>query len=295
MFQRIALAGLGFLPGCFEVADLPPCQFNEQCGPGKRCELESGKCVARTDNTTPLPLPDATPAIEHPDIEYVYVPAGTFQMGEADGEDTTPLRGVAVSDFYLSRHEVTLAEYRPCVEAGQCRAPREGNLCVWGSTGQEAHPINCLTWFDAAQFAAWVGGRLPSEAEWEFAARGGGADVQWPWGNEAPTCATVALTGPSSGCGPGGTLPACIRVEGNVPGLGLCDMAGNVAEWLQDSYLPDYTDAPSDGSAVVDGTSERVHRGAGWAASAEQATTRLRGHADPNDWDPALGFRVARD
>jgi formylglycine-generating enzyme required for sulfatase activity len=142
-----------------------------------------------------------------------------------------------------------VATYRECVIGGICSAPSELlSTCLWTPEPgpNEDMPINCLTWVHANQVATWLGGRLPSEAEWEFAASNRGESV-YPWGNQAPTC-TLAQ-GP--GCGPSPALP-CAHPSGS-SSAGVCDLAGNLWEWVQDERHTSYVGAPTDGSAWCDG------------------------------------------
>jgi iron(II)-dependent oxidoreductase len=158
------------------------------------------------------------------------------------------------------------------------------------------HPVNCVDWQQAVDFCERAGGRLPSEAEWEYAARSGGQDITYPWGNAAATCddAVYDDTGSNDGCGTGRTWAVCSKTAGNTT-QGLCDMAGNVWEWVQDWSHNDYTGAPTDGSAWVDGGTDRVMRGGGFSSLAYS----LRA-ADRHDYEPTyqadnVSFRCARD
>jgi formylglycine-generating enzyme required for sulfatase activity len=119
----------------------------------------------------------------------------------------------------------------------------------WAVPGYEGHPMNWITWDDASRFCTWAGGRLPSEAEWEYAARGGGQRTTYPWDNEPATCEYAVMDDGEVGCGSGETSPVCSKIAGNTT-QGLCDMAGNVMEWVQDKIHADYAGAPSDGSRL---------------------------------------------
>ena len=152
----------------------------------------------------------------------------------------------------------------------------------------------CVDWDQAKAYAEWVGGRLPSEAEWEYAARSAGKSRKYPWGNEAPSCERTVMNLGGWGCGRDATWPVCSKTAGNTE-QGLCDMAGNVWEWTQDWYHDSYNGAPTDGSAWESPTgSHRVNRGGSWycVAANVRAADRIRGA--PGVRDDSLGFRAAR-
>jgi len=215
-------------------------------------------------------------------------------MGSEFGEaDELPVHEVEVPPFEITRTEVTVAMYRACRSAGDCSEPDVGGSCTWsGSAGAaEDHPINCVDWSQAQAFASWVGegARLCSEAEWEYAARSGGQQRTYPWGDASPDCDRVVM----SGCG-GDTQPVCSRRSGNSE-QGVCDLAGNVWEWVQDWYHSSYDDAPDDGSAWESPAgSDRVRRGGGWLSTADslRATTRYRDV--PGFRHRNLGVRLCR-
>ncbi|MBI5245276.1 MAG: SUMF1/EgtB/PvdO family nonheme iron enzyme [Elusimicrobia bacterium] len=221
-------------------------------------------------------------------IVWVRIPGGSFRMGTGNG-DEGPAHQVAVKPFQMAKTEVTVAQYKACVDAGGCTAPDTGKYCNWGVSGRENHPVNCVDWNQAKKFSEWAGGRLPSEAEWEYAARSAGKDREYPWGDEDATCERAVI----SGCG-NGTASMCSKSAGNTA-QGLCDMAGNVWEWTQDWYHGSYNGAPSDGSAWLSPAgSDRVFRGGSWGIGAGFARAALRLNPGPGIRFGRLGFRPSR-
>ena len=147
--------------------------------------------------------------------EMVRLAGGTFEMGSTIGEpDEQPVHTVTVGAFELSRSEVTVAAFRACVEARGCNPQDTGGDCNWDQPNRDGHPVNCVSWTDARSFSAWLGSgwRLPSEAEWEYAARGQGRDREYPWGDLAPTCDQARVRG----CGES-TQAVCVTPAGNTP------------------------------------------------------------------------------
>ncbi len=230
-------------------------------------------------------------------IAWVRIPGGSFQMGSDAGEsDEKPVHTVHVSSFELMKTEVTVGQYRKCVEAGACTAPNDkssATYCNWGYSGREDHPVNCVDWLQAQAFAKWAGGRLPTEAEWEYAARSGGESWTYPWGDEEATCSRAILSDGGNGCGEGRTWPVCSKPAGNST-HGVCDLAGNVWEWVQDGYHDSYSGAPGDGRAWEGGASDRVVRGGSWYIIASGLRASARMGVAPSFRLYALGFRLAR-
>ncbi len=216
-------------------------------------------------------------------IEWIAIASGTFMMGVANstGEfrDAQPAHLVTIKPFKMAKTEVTNKQYKACVEAGACAPPHYADKTCWvwngkqwirGVVGAEfqadSQPVVCVDWRQAAQFSAWVGGRLPSEAEWEYAARSQGQDYDYPWGNERATCERAIIDDPpfGLGCGRRATWPVCSKPKGNSK-QGLCDLAGNAWEWTADDYHSSYKGAPTDGgiwsehAAEEFGTAESRH------------------------------------
>jgi formylglycine-generating enzyme required for sulfatase activity len=186
-------------------------------------------------------------------------------------EQALGIEWVNLGQFSISKTEVTVGQYRKCVEAGSCTAPSTGGSCNWGKSGREDHPVNCVDWHQATAFAMWAGGRLPSGEEWTYAATSGGKPWKYPWGNERPTCSRAHKLG----CGRG-TTPVCGKPAGNST-HGVCDLAGNVWEWTDERA----------------GAADRVLRGGGWRdIAAVRASRRLR--YGPSNRFYYLGFRLAR-
>jgi formylglycine-generating enzyme required for sulfatase activity len=192
---------------------------------------------------------------------------------------------VAVAAFVLGRTEVTVAAYRRCVEAGSCKTPlkiAEQYQCNWDSSGRSNHPINCISWALADAFCKAQGGRLPTEAEWEWAAAGGTKKNPYPWGGELPSASRLCWAG--SNPKPGMTCPVGSHPAGQAPS-GAQDLAGNVWEWTADH---------------AKGVSYWI-RGGSWAdEQVDTITTTARsqyprpGVTDSADGNDALGFRCAR-
>jgi hypothetical protein len=130
-----------------------------------------------------------------PNIEMIAIAPGSFSMGDANQEiDETPVHTVEITNgFLMSKSEVTVGQYRACIEARWCTDPDyyspDGNLkCTWHMPNDANLPVNCLNWHQARTFAKWMGGDLPSEAQWEYAAKSQGQDHKYAWGNQDPTC-----------------------------------------------------------------------------------------------------------
>lgn len=213
-------------------------------------------------------------------INWVRIPGGSFMMG-SDNADAKPRHQVSVVSFQIAKTEVTNGQYRACVEAGVCSPP--------GSyEGGEDRPVVHVDWNQAKTFSRWVGGRLPSEAEWERAARGG-CEAERCLGDDARTLDEYAWHKSNSG---GQSHPPCRKRPNQ---YGLCDMHGNVWEWTDDGYHGFYHGAPTDGSAWEGPAgSDRVYRGGSWDDTWMAADSSTRRHVDPLARRGHLGFRTAR-
>jgi len=220
-------------------------------------------------------------------VPIAATPEAGFEMGSNDGDaDEKPVHAVHLAAFEMTRTEVTVAQYRLCVQAGKCDAPKTGTYYNWGHDGRDDHPVNGVSWNDAKAYCEHAGGRLPTEEEWEYAARGR-EGRKYAWGNTpAPSCDVAVMDDGGNGCGHDSTWPVCSKPAGNTP-EGLCDMSGNVWEWTASFYCP-YASKNCAGEA-------RVDRGGGWY---NDDPSRLRGavrswFAPEIRWN-SLGFRCAR-
>lgn len=270
----------------------------------------SGLCAASIAALSPSRAgePSASKGVDA-EIQWVRISSGSFWMGANDGApNEKPVHSVTLRAFDMSKSAVTFKQYRACVAAEACTPPHvSDNTCYlydglkWNagklpdSYQGDDQPVVCVSWNQARAFAQWAGGRLPSEAEWAYAARSEGKDRVYPWGDEKATCERAVMNDGLPGCGRGQTWPVCSKPKGNTD-QGLCDMAGNTWEWVQDWYHPSYTGAPSDGSAwEVPPTEARVYRGGGaWYATAEFLRTTIRESFNPSFRGYYFGFRVAR-
>ena len=230
-------------------------------------------------------------------LQWVLISGGNFEMGSSYGpRNEKPVHRVSVGSIRMSKSEVTVDQYRACFQAGRCSSPEKSTYCNWGNADRGGHPVNCVDWNQAREFCTWAGGRLPSASEWEYAALSGGVAGKYPWGDAAATCSMAVMDDGIDGCGRDRTWPVCSRLAGNTS-QGLCDMAGNVWEWVEDCWHKDYSGAPADGSAWTSDcirSNDRVRRGGSWLnpASALRATYRHRGAPSLRFYN--LGFRCAK-
>ena len=243
---------------------------------------------------------------------YVRIEAGPFVRGTNLDEITTlcdersklqwtcdmswfdremPQATIYVSSFVIQKTEVTIADYASCLASSQqpCTAPKQGGTCSWGVPGRESFPVDCVTWEQANAYCAWLGGRLPTEAEWEKAARGTDGRL-FPWGDVAPACDLVAW----APCGYAQAV--CSKVAGKSP-YGLCDMSGNVLEWVNDAYDESYYGSDASLTSDPQGPAphagdRRVLKGGGWFDSMPvQLHSANREGLAPQYSDAGIGFR----
>ena len=242
--------------------------------------------------------------------DMVKVPAGSFLMGsDHDGKGEKPLHRVTLTHaFYIDRTEVRADAYATCVDDGTCASNKvhagevvESTFGCNTAKERPKHPANCIDRAQAEKYCAFANKRLPTEAEWEYAARGTDAR-EYPWGNAAPTsCAQAILTGMAGECGDRkGTFETGTTAEGKTP-FGALDMAGNVWEWVADGYEPYVTSDSGDGGSVVDpkvalaSSGKAVLRGGSWDYSVTSAKTTYRLPFAATSGNVSTGVRCARD
>jgi formylglycine-generating enzyme required for sulfatase activity len=263
----------------------PPLAFHSGCASsGPKEHVPAPAAIAQSPRRAP-------PGVAGCAANQVPIPGGTFSMGSEHGNaDQEPVHQVTLSAFCIDKTEVTVAAYRACVQAGKCRSPADNqSACTWGGSGTDQHPINCVDWNQANTFCAWAGGRLPTEAEWEYAARGSDGR-KYPWGNRAPSPIRLNMSGTADGwerTAPVGSYP-----KGASP-FGVLDMAGNVWEWTADKYYDEYSPEPeTNPQNPGDDSSSRVARGGSWS-SVDPAEVRAASRKEFQP-DAKLGVRCAR-
>jgi formylglycine-generating enzyme required for sulfatase activity len=238
----------------------------------------------------------ASPRLNGTD-DMVDVPAGTFQMGcdpahvghEYGCSADAPLHTVFLDAYRIDKYEVTNAQYAECVAAGACTP---SHYTPWAGADR---PVVAVDWYQADAYCQWAGKRLPTEAEWEKAARGASDTRPFPWGDQAPNC-TLANFSPSWGdsC-VGRTSPVGSYPAGAGP-YGALDMAGNVYEWVNDWYQEDYyTVSPGSNPPGPVVGSSKVHRGGTWSFQEWLLAVYQRPNGGPSNYNPDVGFRCAGD
>jgi formylglycine-generating enzyme len=245
--------------------------------------------------------------------EMVTIPEGAFWMGcnqavDVDCEaDESPYHQVTLDEYSIDLTEVTFGEYDECVQEGTCSSPQtdNGTCLVWtGSKWQPGNlaesfkgpnrPVVCVDWLQASTYCQWNGKRLCSEAEWEKAARGDDGR-KFPWGNQAASCAYAVMDDGAKGCGTNATWDVCSKPQGNSP-YGLCDMSGNVWDWVADKYAADYysTSPDTNPQGPVSGTKHIIRGGSfGNAAINVRVSVRSSGAWTPGG-DGHVGVRCCQ-
>ncbi len=274
--------------------------------------------IPPTPTFTPtVPVPTLTPAVARIDdqgtinlngAEMVFVQGGSFPMGAGYKSDDGPVHTVRLDPFYIDRYEVTNHQWAACVSAGACPPPASTQLQgvpYYDAPGYELYPVVFVSWYDADTYCHWRGARLPTEAEWEMAARwdaeGSHARV-YPWGDEwDPSRLNYCDVGcPVAGADPSFndsvplTSPVGMFSTGFSP-VRAADMAGNVAEWVADWYSATYyaTSPEANPTGPATGT-QRVVRGGSWGVGLRDLLrSAIRSRFTPDANGPGVGFRCA--
>jgi formylglycine-generating enzyme required for sulfatase activity len=236
--------------------------------------------------------------------DWITIPAGNFLMGCATLDPVcgffpqeAPLHTVNVPLYEIQKYEVTTYQYKKCVDAGACTVPQDlSNFYepdYFGNSVYADYPVIMLDWTQASTYCNWIGARLPSEAEWEKSARGSSPSENiYPWGDASPDCSLAD----AAGCA---AVSPNVYMVGNYPlgasVYGVMDMSANAWEWVEDDWHTDYTGAPTDGSAWIDGprSGERVLRSGNNASNfGIRASYRQSGLI--NQFSATQGVRCAR-
>ncbi|MFZ3150117.1 MAG: formylglycine-generating enzyme family protein [Anaerolineaceae bacterium] len=235
----------------------------------------------------------------------VLIPAGKFLMGcdqTRNGgfncfQDELPLHKVYLSDYYIDKYEVTNRQYALCVEDGGCSDPYYKSSSTrdsyYGNPDYDDYPVMSLSWYEADTYCTWAGGRLPTEAEWEKAARGTTYQT-YPWGDEETTCKLANSQDGNLGSPCiGDTLKVGSRPDGASP-YGIMDMAGNVWEWVNDWYGRDYYYHSAYLNPQGYGTGlNKIVKGGSWDYSWGRLRIAYNSDHDPNTHNESFGFRCA--
>ena len=311
---------LASLVGCYSpnygskpCNDRAGCPANYYCDTTRPSSGAAGTCAA---GESPVGVPDASmtmPDLAAADLappvslrEY-FVQGGSFTIGtsltDLPGSNDSPYYQRSVSSFCAQEREVTVAAYTMCVQAGKCTLPAgTGTNCNYGVAGRENHPINCVELPQARAFCAWIYRRLPTEAEWEYAANGPtvGTGAKFPWAGAGGTFdPTKACFNTGNGtCAVGTKSRTYLGAEVAAGNPGFYDLAGNVHEWTESEpcpysgMVPDAT-CNSPGRVVRGGsafdTDSRVLRSTSRFSNAKDAASITAMFA--NSWYHNLGFR----
>ncbi len=256
---------------------------------------------------TETPIPSITPSptlgvgssriSPNDGMAQVFVPAGEFSMGSADTDKEAtffekPAHAVAVDAFWADRTEVTNAQYAQCVAAGSCIRPISFQSATrpsyYGNPTFDNYPVLYVSWVNARSYCEWAGRRLPTEAEWEKAARGTDGRI-YPWGDTPPSASRANFNSNR-----GDTTPAGNFAD-NASFYGALDMAGNVWEWVSDWYAGHYYDSSPDANPQGPDTgSLRVLRGGAWDSTLKDVRSAARFQLGPTKRQNFIGFRCVQ-
>ena len=227
-------------------------------------------------------------------MPMVRIPAGSFVMGSDTGnQNHVPAHRIFLATYWIDQHEVTNRQYAACVEAGACDPPwafdSETRTVYYKAEEFANYPIQATTWRQADEYCAWAGGRLPTEAEWEKAARGTDQRT-YAWGEGAPDCGKA-------------NFDRCVgdtdAVDANPAGASpyeVVGMAGNVWEWTADWYAQDTYQVHSNRHPAGPGTgTHRVIRGGSWLTDADSLRTYYRFFSVPDFGWNSIGFRCVME
>lgn len=274
-------------------------------------ENGTGPLAFLAANTSSVSLTPAAGAMQISSMDgmaMVYIPAGEFSMGTSDQEldrllaahkdwqrnlfaNEQPAHTVYLDGYWIDKFEVTNKQYALCVAAGKCNPPSDSNSntqdSYYGNSEFDNYPVIYVNWNDARSYCEWAGRALPSEAQWEKAARGTDGRT-YPWGNSDPDSNLINYNGNA-----GDTTAAGSYRDGQSP-YGALDMAGNVWEWAADRYDKNYYSASSSESPIQPETGDyRSVRGGSWLNDEWYARSAGRGGYDPNSMLNRLGFRCS--
>jgi formylglycine-generating enzyme required for sulfatase activity len=241
----------------------------------------------------PLPSQATATMPEQPQLkppntpEMVSLPGGTFTMGSSHDDTELPTHRVAIKPFEMSKFPISVREWNECVAA---------KACQYVPTGDDAAPVTNLSWSDTQQFLTWLNQltqknfRLPSEAEWEYAARGG-TDTNYWWGDQFQEGMADC-----KGCINAYDSTQPLKVGSLKPNpFGLYDMGGDVDQWVEDCWHSSYQGAPVDGSPwIQEDCLSHVVRSGSWKNDPSYVRSASRDHYDTNVRYPTHGFRIAR-
>ena len=217
------------------------------------------------------------------------VPAGNFVMGD---DRESPIREIYLDTFYIDKYEVTISRYAKFLAATGGARPPEG----WQPLHRESAgllPVVGVDWHDAEAYCRWAGKRLPTESEWEKAARGGDGR-NYPWGNDEPTPAHANFGKSADGPYTGGLAPVETHPAGKSP-YGVYDLAGNASEWVSDWFAASLVRGDMRNPKGPENGTVKVIRGGGWYDPPDRLNSSRRMHARPATRADDLGFRCAKD
>ncbi|MCI0519305.1 MAG: formylglycine-generating enzyme family protein [Chloroflexi bacterium] len=260
--------------------------------------------VSAKKSATPLYLPlieQLSPAPAPLSQVEIYIEAGNFQMGcddtiplESCQRDELPLHRIYLDAYWIDQYEITNAQYAGCVESGSCAPPvfpyTRTRTDYYGASEYGDYPVTYLTWYQARQYCSWTGKRLPTEAEWEKAARGIKTTRAYPWGDFEPDCTLLNYNFCQGDTAAAGSYPA------GASQYGVMDMAGNVWEWVNDWYSEGYyAVSPEANPAGPASGTHKVIRGGSWFHDGGAARLAYRFEFEPGRFTSfGLGFRCAR-